>query len=231
MDNSRLAKQVYLKCKKFTDSLKESFCGLVKRTLIALKLDHLWRSEAVGDLKGWISFISTAIRRKDTMLWLEAMKKKPKLRLYSYLKSELVREDYIGWQIPASHRALYARLRSGTHQLRYETGRWVGEPEEERVCNVCVTGKVESEEHFLLDCYIYKPIREVMFLKIKEQTDYGLLKLKDDKKWLLDVLLGHGLQKKEVREKIGIAVTRFIAIALKIRRQVLSQSAEVEQSQ
>ena len=27
MDDSRLAKKVYLKCKKLTDSLKESFCG------------------------------------------------------------------------------------------------------------------------------------------------------------------------------------------------------------
>ena len=66
-----------------------------------------------------------------------------------------------------------------------------------------------------------------MFLKIKEQTDYDLLLLKDDKNWLMDVLLGNGLRKKEVREKIGIAVTRFRAVALKIRRQVLRQSAEV----
>jgi hypothetical protein len=219
MDDLRLAKLVYLNCKNHTDSLRDSFCGAVKRTLTSLKLDHLWRSEAIGGLKDWISFITSVIRTKDKERWVLAVQKKPKLRLYSAIKSELAREDYISWQIPARHRALYARLRSGTHQLRYETGRWANEPEEERLCNVCVTGKVESEEHFLLECYVYRKVREGMFSKIFEQTGYNLLRMKEDKNWLLDVLLGHGLKKKEVREKIGKAVTWFIAVAMKIRSQ------------
>jgi hypothetical protein len=57
-----------------------------------------------------------------------------------------------------------------------------------------------------------------MFAKINVHTGYDLLLLKEDRSWLLDVLLGHGLQKKEVREKIGKAVTKFLAVALKIRR-------------
>ena len=63
-----------------------------------------------------------------------------------------------------------------------------------------MTGKVESEEHFLLDCYGYNNIREAMYTKIKEQTGYDFLLLKEDKSWLLDALIGHGLQKKDVRE-------------------------------
>ena len=129
MNDSRLVKRVYLQCKKITDSMRDSSCGSVKRTLGKLKLDHLWSSEAIGELKDWISFISSVIRRKDTELWMQAVQMKPKLRLYRYLKTDLGREDYITWQIPASHRTLYARLRSGTHQLRLETGRWVNEPE------------------------------------------------------------------------------------------------------
>ena len=226
MDDSRLVKRVYLQCKKITDSMRDSFCGSVKRTLGKLKLDHLWSSEAIGELKDWISFISSVIRRKDTELWMQAVQMKPKLRLYRYLKTDLGREDYITWQIPASHRTLYARLRS-THQLRLETGRWVNEPEEERLCKVCITGKVESEEHFLLDCYVYNKIREGMYRKIFDQTGFNLLLLKDDKKWLLDVLMGHGLKDKEAREKVGKAVSTFLAVAMKIRSQNLSQSAEV----
>jgi len=45
-----------------------------------------------------------------------------------------------------------------------------------------------------------------MYRKIFEQTGYNLLLLKDDKKWLLDVLMGHGLKDKEVREKVGKSV-------------------------
>jgi hypothetical protein len=100
----------------------------------------------------------------------------------------------------------------------------VNEREEERLCNVCITGKVESEEHFLLECYIYGQQREGMFARILEQTGYDLLSMKDDKNWLMEVLLGHGLKKKEVRENIGKAVAAFIAVALRIRKQNLSQT-------
>ncbi len=223
MNESRLAKVVYLRSKDVTDSLKGSFCGSVKRTLLNLKLGHLWNSQAVGDLKSWISFISAVIRKKDQEDWFEEMKDKKPLVLYRNIKTEVSREDYLEWQIPACHRTLYARLRSGAHNLRLATGRYIKEPEPERLCVVCVTGKVETEEHFMLDCYVYAHIRERMFARIKDQTGYDLLLLKEDKSWLLDVLLGHGLRKKEVREKIGIAVTTFIAVASKIRRQYLGQ--------
>ena len=222
MDDSRLAKVVYIKCKNTTDSMRESFSGSIKRTLHGLKLDHVWDSQAIGDLKGWISCISATIRKKEQESWVEELKEMDKLRTYRSLKTVLGREDYISWQVPTPHRVLYARLRSGTHSLRMETGRWMHEKEAERLCKICVTGKVESEEHFLLDCYVYNNIREAMYTKIKEQTGYDFLLLKEDKSWLLDALIGHGLQKKDVREKVGKAVMKFIAVATKIRRQDIS---------
>ena len=78
-----------------------------------------------------------------------------------------------------------------------------------------------------MDCYVYNKIREGMYRKILDQTGFNLLLLKDDKKWLLDVLMGHGLKDKEAREKVGKAVSTFLAVAMKIRSQNLSQSAEV----
>ena len=173
-------KQVYVKCKEHTQDLKESFCGAVKNILLKLKLDHLWVSEAIGDLKTWTSRVIAAVPMKDTKLWLKALEEKPKLRLYKCLKSDLIREEFLDWQIPKVHLSLYARLRSGTHQLRIETGRWVDEKEEERLCGVCITGKVESEAHFLTECYVYKNLREGMFRNIKQQTGYDLAVMRDN---------------------------------------------------
>ncbi len=224
MDDSRLVKQVYGKCKNYTENLKGSFCNSVKKILLDLKLGHIWDSEAIGDIKSWSSFISTAVRSRDTELWLKAVREKPKLYLFKSLKSDLAREDFLEWDISASHRAQYARLRSGTHQLRMETGRWVQEAKEERLCNVCVTGKVESEAHFLLECYVYNRLREGMFGKIKEQTGYDLALMNGNGDWLMDVLLGHGLKSRDAREKIGKAVAAFIAVAMWVRKQNLSQA-------
>ena len=105
------------------------------------------------------------------------------------------------------------------HQLRLEMGRRVHEKEEERLCNVCVTGKIESESHFFLECYV---LREGMFEKINQITGYNLLTMRDNKDWMMDVLLGHGLKRKEVREQIGKAVATFIAVAMRIRKQNLN---------
>ena len=95
--------------------------------------------------------------------------------------------------------------------------RRVHEKEEERLCNVCVTG---TESHFLLECYVYNRLREGMFEKINQITGYNLLTMRDNKDWMMDVLLGHGLKRKEVREQIGKAVATFIAVA--IRKQNLN---------
>jgi hypothetical protein len=101
-------------------------------------------------------------------------------------------------------------------------GRRVHEKEEERLCNVCVTGKIETESHFLLECYVYNRLREGMFEKINQITGYNLLTMRDNKDWMMDVLLGHGLKRKEVREHIGKAVATFIAVAMRIRKQNLN---------
>ena len=63
-----------------------------------------------------------------------------------------------------------------------------------------------------------------MFAKIHEQTGYDLLTMKDNQNWLMDVLMGHGLKGKKVREKIGKAVAAFVAIAMRLRKQNLSQT-------
>ena len=37
--------------------------------------------------------------------------------------------------------------------LRLETGRFVGEPEYQRIRKMCDSGQVENELHFLLECH------------------------------------------------------------------------------
>ena len=111
------------------------------------------------------------------------MQKKAKLRVYRQLKSDLRQEEFLAWALPQEQRVLYARLRSGTHQLRIETGRWRKEPEEERVCKVCITGSVESEAHFLLDCYVYNRLRQSMFKQIKATTGYDVASMMGDREW------------------------------------------------
>ena len=48
----------------------------------------------------------------------------------------------------------------------------------------------------------------------------------DSKDWLMDVLLGHGLKCKEVRQKVGKAVAAFIAVAMRLRKKECQQMVQ-----
>ena len=78
------------------------------------------------------------------------MKYKKILKEEDYLKSD----DSIG-------RRMLARIRSGTNNLRIETGRYERPKlaEEYRLCRVYKT-ETESEEHFLMRCTAYEEIRK-----------------------------------------------------------------------
>src|SRR3569623_2632655 len=39
---------------------------------------------------------------------------------------------------------------------------------------VCLTGKVENELHFLLDCYVYNRLRQNLYQRVKQSTGYDL---------------------------------------------------------
>ena len=51
-----------------------------------------------------------------------------------------------------------AQFRCGILPLRLETGRFVGEPEYQRICKMCDSGQVENELYFLLECQFYNEL-------------------------------------------------------------------------
>ena len=59
-------------------------------------------------------------------------------------------------------KVLITQLRTNSHQLWCETGRWKRPKEawEERVCTVFTSGVVESKKHFILECDAFKYIKE-----------------------------------------------------------------------
>src|SRR3569833_2495247 len=144
-----------------------------------------------------------SVRQKDLETWQLALQKKEKLRVYRTLKFNLKQEAYISWSLPAEHMSHFANLRSGSHHLRVETGRWKKEREEDRVCLVCLTGKVENELHFLLDCYVYNRLRQNLYQRVKQSTGYDLDVVTEDRDWMLAVMLGPGVPERGARRPVG----------------------------
>src|SRR5690349_6003981 len=66
---------------------------------------------------------------------------------------------------------------------------------------------------------IYDRLRDLMFRQVKDNTGYDLESMKDNNEWLFDVLIGHGLPSKVVREKIGKAVASVLVAAMRVRKR------------
>ena len=69
--------------------------------------------------------------------WKINVSSKPKLRLYSKFKDNFKTDDYVLSLMPRYERSLLAQLRMGILPLRVETGRFVNESLNERICTLC----------------------------------------------------------------------------------------------
>ena len=85
-------------------------------------------------------------------------------------------------------------------------------------------GQGRDRSVFFIRVLRYNNLRDGMFNKIRERTGYDLINTKHNEDWILDVLIGHGLKSKAVREIIGRSVTEFIVVAMRIRKQSLYQA-------
>ena len=92
---------------------------------------------------------------------------------------------------------------------------------------MCGSGEVEDECHFVMGCYMYELPRKLMFLRIFEESNNRvyLEGLRDEKEWLIDVLLGHGYGNNDsINLVIQRAVAEYVRCALVIRNRVLGDS-------
>ncbi len=93
-----------------------------------------------------------------------------KLRLYKIIKTDFTTEQYCNMILPLRHRSAFSKFRLGVAPIRIETGRYEGLREENRICPFCANNIVENELHVILNCEIYKDIRESLFNKALSQN-------------------------------------------------------------
>ena len=88
-----------------------------------------------------------------------------KLRTYGTFKKDIGFEKYLSDIKDPKKRAIVTKLRLSNHRLMIEVGRHKNIPKELHFCPYC-PNKVETEAHFLLECSVYKLLREEMMHRI-----------------------------------------------------------------
>ena len=95
--------------------------------------------------------------------------KHPILRTYSMIKQDFGLKKYLKAISDWRYRIATSKLRASSHALEIERGRYTKPKTDisKRLCPVCYT--IEDEVHFLINCKLYEPEWQLLFLMINEK--------------------------------------------------------------
>ena len=128
-----------------------------------------------------------SIKQHDTLykdFWLSVITSpESTLRNYATFKTTCDHEKYLSDVTNISHRFAITRLRTSSHSLRIETGRYCNPklPVKERLCFSCK--QIENECHFLTKCAMYQAERTQLFDNVSKLCP-RFLALNDEQKCL-----------------------------------------------
>ena len=112
-----------------------------------------------------------------------------KLRFYKTFKGCFKPEYYISNINNRNQRAWLSRLRTSSHRLEVERGRYTGVPFNQRLCKYCpqeASGMVDTETHYLLECAAFSNQRRCFLARIASLVpNFGNLSKEDKVKILL----------------------------------------------
>ena len=77
------------------------------------------------------------------------------------------------------NRRATTKLRTSSHDLLIETGRWYNIDRNARLCIKCKDNAIEDEAHLIFECNLYKNIRNDAFNYIKTQVGIDLFNNED----------------------------------------------------
>jgi hypothetical protein len=175
MSEKRVVRQVFtVRCKDAQKSrgLGKGWCSKIAVLLEKYGLVERFETLVAAGAKGltaWRLAVQEAVWEKEEAAWKEGIAAREKLARYGRIKPELVLEPFVNSSAAEQRSAaLKVRLRGGRSALEVERGKYVGLERCKRVCQVCNSGKVEDEEHFLLECEALEDTRSRMWRVVEE---------------------------------------------------------------
>ena len=129
----------------------------------------------VGDIDIFLTLAKQRLRDNFIQKWNEELNQSSRAIFYkSILNFEF--NPYLDL-ITVRFRVALSKLRTSSHRLEIEIGRWtrhVRTPIEDRKCKYCYT--LEDEYHFILECPLYSNIR-TLYIKRYYYTRLSMFKL------------------------------------------------------
>ena len=96
-----------------------------------------------------------------------------KLALLNEIKNTHKFETYLNIHNRENRRAI-TKIRTSSHKLEIETGRWNNVNRDLRICKNCNIHEVENETHFLFECRMHVTERKLFYDTIKTKMNIDL---------------------------------------------------------
>ena len=147
-------------------------------TSYGYKLKYKTFPENLLPHKGLRKVVKSKLKTKFKEEWDVKTSNMSKLSFYRKYKSDHYKiEGYITLVHNRRHRSALAKLRCNAHRLKIEIGRYIKVynehttrheqlPRKKRICDIR-KGKVENEQHFILECKLNENLRQDLFSKLE----------------------------------------------------------------
>ena len=141
----------------------------MKQTLSNLGLTHVWKNQGTLNIQRLKHTVISILQQNYEKYWNLKKTITSRLTFYNFITTEYRLEPYLLVIKNINHRKALSRLRTSTHNLEIERGRYINLPRNERKCTTC--DKVEDELHFLNDCKKLESLRNQFLIKIKNKDN------------------------------------------------------------
>jgi len=172
MDNVRTNYKIFYWCCQKSSSACKNRCYLIRDMFMSLDLASVFNNCRTFSVKFITDAVINKLSSRHMYDWQMTIDKEAssrgngrnKLRFYHLFKRFYGKEHYCTINMPLSHRAAFAKFRCGVAPLKIETGRYLGQAIEQRLCPFC--DNVEDEMHVILYCPAYDTLRNELFSKV-----------------------------------------------------------------
>ena len=117
-------------------------------------------ADKIGNHNKFKKATKCSIDKAYVEYWKSQIREPEQTRLdfYREIKGDFNMEKYLDNE-NFDNRKIVAKFRCSDHSLEIEKGRHMKISRTERLCKLCDTNSVETENHFLFECKVYEPIK------------------------------------------------------------------------
>ena len=162
-----------MECYKLQQRGKQNWLNSIKIILDNFGFQEVWNNCGTTQQNKYMYQLECSLKSRYEKLWLERLNSEDehnKLRTYCKFKTCFQSENYLSTFKNFDKRCFFTRLRTSSHDLHIETGRYtrpVKTPISNRLCSHCNLDKIEDEFHVVMKCTLYEHLRNMLFTNLK----------------------------------------------------------------